>query len=259
MVLVTRVAPPARKPRSGGIKDIVGSFILEERLTATEKVAWEDSGCGLPELTQAGCFDTTFELVEGEVPDKTASGISVVDGIAPPFAQYAGVECYLGGDNDGPTYSEQAERLLEQGEDRRIEQVLWDWALATGTTALTDAADIVAAIGAVEEYADENYVGQPVIILSRATAVAAFAAGAIERDSGRLVTANGNPVLATGAVPDDEQGEVAAVGWPAVYASQMRSYIAPNLRLNRSLGLAERAYAIGVDCAFRVTVGITTP
>lgn len=342
MALVTQVTAPARKPRSGGIKDIVDSFIREDRLSITEAIAWSDSGCALPSETSAGCYDANFPLVfdpvvvedggitltftrvddtvtvdvavgaapdpdgftapwapteavnetvgdgsiqigvdgavsyavtpsgtaefdyattgrqGGRIPDKVGGGVGIIDGIGAPFAQYAGVKCYLGGDNDGPSFAEQASALLGQGEDRMIEAKLWAWASGASTT-LTAADSLTAAIAALEEHADATYVGLPVIILSRSAATLAAAEDALVREGGKLYTPNGVPVLATSAVGDDGQDSVAVIGQPAVYASEARSYTGPQLALNQALGLAERVYAVGVDCEFRATIEVTTP
>lgn len=342
MAQVTRVTAPVRKPRSGGIKDIVGDFIHEQRLSATTAVVWEDSGCALPSLTRAGCYDTTFPLsyspvevdddgnefvftregetvtvtvtidadavpegftapwppseavnqavgggavtigVDGVVdytgtpdgeqtftytavgtaggfyPPKEPGGVGQFEGIVAPFALFAGVECYLGGDDEGASYVEQARALLEQGEDREVESALWEWAAAGD--AITPAGSVetfATAIGELEEYADTAYVGLPVIILSRAAATLAKAEGVIVRDEGKLYTVNGVPVLATGAVGDEDQAKVSIIGQPAVYASDVVAYAAPKLAANRAMALAERVYTLGVDCDFRASIEVT--
>ena len=241
------VQAPTRQPRLGGIKQIVGEFISEERLGITP-IAWEDSGCGLPKQTRATCYDEVVPIA-----DKEFEGVDGLTSIAPAFAQYAGVECFIGGDSVGASYTEQARTLLEQGEDRMVEQVLWDW---ISDAAAQTAASPAEAIAAVEQKADQEYVGRPVIVMSRATADAAFAAGALARENGSLVTPHGNPVLASGSVTD---GAVAAIGQPAVYATAIRSAIATNKGSNLTAAIAERVYAIGVDCNYVTLSTVDTP
>lgn len=245
------VAPPRRKARKGGIKSIIGDYVTEPRLAVSQGVAWEDAGCAV-ELspTRAGCYDAVIQDA-AKVPD----GVMQFEAIGDAFARYAGVECWLGGDSDGPSYAEQASAALAEREDRSLELTLWEWAAASAST--ETAASLEAAIAAADEQADEEYIGLPVIIISRASADLALASGVIAREDGGLVTANGTPVLATGAVPDAAEGNVSVIGWPEVYASPVISGVAPSPTTNRELAIAERVYAIGVDCSFRHYVTIT--
>lgn len=326
-----QVQPPARRPRQGGIKTIVGEFISEPRLTVSQGgLAWEDSGCGLPRSTRAGCYDVpefdpvtvddggatflfsregdtvtvVFDFGEDAEPTgfqapwapiepvdeftgeghilisvdgavsyqdapsgegeftyavaaepKYGDGVSQYTTIGDPFARYAGVECYLGGDSVGDTYERQAQTLLEQGEDRAVESELWNWAADAASPGT--AADIAAAIAAVEEQADVAYVGAPVILLSRRAAVLADEAGVLHRDGDRLVTTNGNYVLATGTAPADEELTVIATGAIAVYATTTVAVTAIEHEENLAMAIAERVYAVGVDCDFRYAVAVT--
>lgn len=198
---------------------------------------------------------TTTPGVPPQGPPKEGEGFNDYTPIGDPFARYTGVTCWLGGDSE-ESYEALSRRKFEGLEDRAVEAVLAAWAgdaASPGT-----AANIVEAIGEAEEYADVNYVGQPVLILSRLAAAVAFAAGVLVRESGRLVTGNGTPVLATGTVETgDEPDLVAVIGWPAVYASPMRSHVAPDYETNTGFAITERVFALGVDCNFRYAVGVS--
>lgn len=248
--MAQRVTGPVRKPRAGGIKDIVGSFVEESRLSVAfgaGAYAWEDATCGTDlAATRAGCYDTT------PLEDKTGEGPTAYHPISDPFARYTGIECWLGGDNDGESYEAQSRRKFEGLEDRAVEKVLADWALAATSTA--SAATIQAAIGAADQAADQDYAGLPVILMSRDDADAAFAAGALVRQDGRLVTGNGTPVLATGTIAG---GEIAVIGQPVVWASPYITAGAPDPTANNYLAITERVFAIGVDCDYRHTVTVT--
>lgn len=250
------VTAPTRNPRTGGIKD-VASFIEETRLAGpADSIVWDAVGCDLPSLTRYGCFDRTEpELGEDGQPVRK-SGVEPGAGqtFGDPFALYAGVECWIGGDNEGPKFAEQARALLEAGEDRPIEVNLWAW--ANGGTNAGARASLIAAIAAADAHADRNYVAQPVIILSRENADLAFAAGALARQDDKLVTATGTPVLATSAAPDDR---VAAVGAIVVYRTPVTAAVAADRAENRHLAIAESVYAIGVDCDYRAIVTIQAP
>lgn len=251
MAQVQQVAPPRRQPRKGTLKRLLGgSFVREQRLAAVTAVVWEDSSCGWYSFTRAGCYDT----VVADAP-KSAIGISQFEGIAPPFAVYRGVECYLGGDNGGATYREQALAALEVDEELAVEAKLAEWAFAdaAGTTRAT----LLDAVALIEENASEEYNGLPLLIVSRSLAVFGAAEQVFFREDGGLVTANGTPVLTTSGVGfSDLNSVVAAIGWPEVYASDPIAYQADDLPQNMSMAIAERVYAIGVDCEYRFAVTI---
>jgi hypothetical protein len=253
--MALQVQAPTRRPRQGGIKTVIegGAFIPVPRLAVVNQaggLAWEDSGCGMPQATRAGCYDDVVLAA-----DKTFDGVSQYTTIGDPFARYAGVECYLGGDADR-SYVEQAAALLEQGEDRAVEESLWAWAIDGPNVS---AVSYVDALGVVEQEADRNYVGAPVILVSRQGAEALFAAGAIVREGGRLVTGNGNWVLATGMVDSTDATTVVAVGAIAVYTSTEVRVSAPQFDENLDAAIAERVYAIGVDCSYRYAAEAPVP
>ena len=251
MALVTQVARPERRARSGGIKSIVGEFTPVERLGASDEIGWEGADCGDVKSTFVACFTD-----EENIPNKTFDGVEQISGISAPFARYAGVSCFIGGDSD-ESYLEQARRLLLAREDRAVETVLWGWAKAAPTPGT--AANLTEAIGKAEQFADADYVGLPVLVMSRQDATAAAAAGALKNEDGKLVSPNGVPVLATGVIPDADLGTVAVIGWPGVYATAVTVAQAPQLSTNVDKAIAERVYAVGIDCEFRYAVKVTTP
>lgn len=338
-MVAVEVTPPARHPRAGGIKSVVGDFVTEQRLGMAE-IAWEDSGCGLPTGTRAGCYDVTFPLVYepvnvvsggltatftrnadgtvsveatfdgstptpftapwrptadvsetvgtgtmeiaavdgavtftgtpsgsgsfnyattdrtgGVTPPKVFDGVDEYTGIVPAFAQYAAVSCWLGGDSIGPSYLDQARSKLEAGEERMVESELWAWASAAADPGT--ATTVVDAIAKADQTADAQYIGQPVMIMSRSALTYAVTAGAIVYESGKLITASGTPVLATSSVTADDELTIAVIGWPAVYATDIVTAQFGEYSANKAGALAERMYAIGVDCDYRYAVTAT--
>lgn len=244
--MATSVQAPPRQPRIGGLSAVIDGYIDEPRLAVLQGgLAWEDVDCGAAlSETKAGCYDTVTAAV-----DKDGEGIAQFTSIVDPFARYSGVQCFIGGDNDGESYRARAERKLEGLQDRAVEAVLWDW--VTGATTGVFRGTLVERIAAAEEYADKNYEGRPILVLSRAAALLAFAAGALVWLDGKLVTGNHTPVLATGEVPDAEEGNVGIIGGLAVYASSVVSRTGIDHRSNVELAIAERLYTLGVDCDFR--------
>ena len=230
------VPSPTRKPRKGGIKSVVGEFESLPRLAVANAVQWVQDGCELPKVAPGLCYADV--PVEGP---KEFEGIG--QGTGPIFALYAGVKCYLGENTD---YAKRARALLEQGEDRGVEDVLVDWARTNGGGGAI-AASIVDGVAELEEVADTGYVGLPVLIMSRKVAVRARAEKAIfgDEETGQLWTANGTPVIATSGADDDE---LLIIGWPTVYASAFTEIQAYDPTVNQELAIAERVYGIAVDC-----------
>jgi hypothetical protein len=240
------VPSPARKARRGGIKSVVGEFEALPRLAVANALQWIADGGEFPKAAPGLCYATV--PVTG---NKEFNGID--QGSGPIFALYAGVKCYLGPATD---YAERARALLEQGEGRAVEEVLWEWANTLSVPG--PATSIVDAVAAAEETADTMYVGGPVIMMSRRAAVHARAEKAIlgNEDTGELWTANGTPVIATGAANDTG---LFIMGWPTVYASDFTEIQTHDPIVNQELAIAERVYGIAVDCEFVYATAFTIP
>lgn len=350
------VQAPARKPRAGGIKDVVGEFIQVGHLGVAD-LAWEDATCGFPAQTRAGCYDTgiilylpqrsqnsdwsievtrdgdtatvtvssrvdspsanaafgfaspwlladadstgpldeiggtyqvndgaytiillngmtgpgtavfTYETVPGD-PGKTSSGPEPHSTVIAPFAQYAGVECFLGGDAE-ESYVAQAARKLEQGEDALLEYMLMQWAIGNDSSEVTASAgatrseSLVAAIGKLEATARSLYVGSPILLITADDATLAYAAGALEYVGGKLVTGLGTRVMLVtadmpGMYPVSDSPAVAMIGEPVVYVSPVKAVSSVKTTDNIGNGIAERMYAIGVDCYYATFAPIAT-
>lgn len=240
------VTAPVRVERTGGIRQ-AATFREETRLAASEAVVFQSDGCTFPQISEHLCY-------AGEVtPDeKTYDSINNIDGIAPPFALYAGTACYLGPD---PDQAERSRRTLEGGEDRELEDRLSEWASA-GTN-VGDSTDLVDALARIEQDLDDNYVSQGVIMVSRGDAVRLDAAGALHTNlDGSIVTINGTPVIASGR---HSSGTILGVGAITVIHDTIAQYDVVNPETNTRFAIAERVYAIAVDCLYRVysTVDVT--
>lgn len=242
------VDAPHREPRRGGIKSVTGEFQHLDRLGAAANVQYTAAGCVWPAVAPGLCWGT---VTEG---DKDFTGLATELGIASIFGQYFGVECYLGAGND-VEYADRARSHLANTEAHEVEAVLAGW--AAGGVA-TGGATLGSAVAGLDQYADQNYPGAPVMLLNRGTAVAARAAGVIRGgdQAGSLWTANGSPVVASWVVP---AGKAYAIGWPTVYASDIGVVGARNLTQNKEMAIAERLYALTVDCQFRAVATFTAP
>lgn len=238
---------PARQRRLGGIRS-VAQWVTNERIGAAEEVVYLSDGCTFPVEAIGLCYTQN-----GTEDEKTGVGIDTFDGIVEPFALYGGVECWIGPD-DGD-FVDRARAILEAGEDREVESRLGTW--AAGGTALTGVTDIVEAVAALEQHADENYLGRPIILMSRADAVRAGAALAIEYGiDGLPYTVNGTPVVASGLV---DSGSPMIVGATTVLRSAVNDIDTVDHTLNTRWAVAEAVYAILVDCNYRAVAEIVPP
>lgn len=229
---VNPIDAPARSPRLGGIRT-VASFQNTDRLAAGGALEFVSFGCGFPVDDVVLCYPA------GTQDEKTRGGVATLNGVVDPFGLYVGVECYL----DGGDFEAEARSLLEQGEDRGIEKRLNDYfQTLTGNAA----ADFTEAIAEAEDYADNNYLGRPIIWVNRGDAVRA---GKIknDNDSGVLFTPNGSPVVASGKIT---KNSVAVTGSVSVYQTDILVGRAPMVTTNRELAIAERVYAVALDCEF---------
>ncbi len=236
MANLLNVDRPTTEARSTGLKSVV-DFTTNDRLGAAEGIEWEAAECGFPSQTRAGCMTgDDFALA-----DKAFDGISTFEGISKPFAQYAGVACWLGDD-----YAPQAEAKLVAGEERLVEGKLWEWA-AVGAGTATSALDAVAEL---ELDAANNYVGTPILLLRPDIAVKAAAAGAlVVRDGGKLFSALGAPVVTSGAFEG-----AAIVGKAVVHRTAVVVTPVINHTKNIAEAIAEAVYAVGIDCGYRKAV-----
>lgn len=238
--------PPRRTPRKGGIVD-VADFRTDDRLAAGVGTVYDADSCtvDLGEINLCYAPDVSPSAKVGE-------GIVTGDGIVPTFGGYVGVECFIGPWDD---YVGRARAALEQSEGRFIESVLGPWLTAGVAVAATSLAD---AIAKLEQHADANYVGAPVLHLSRQNAVLAASQFLIFADqdasSGRLWTANGTPVVASGAYA---AGDVRMSGGITVLTSEITVTEGLDITHNTNLAVAERAYNIIVDCDYRTVATIT--
>lgn len=236
------VQPPVRRPRKGGIQ-AVANIVTAERMFAAASLQWLSESCSFPFDAPGLCWGEVIEAT------KDTEGIEFGESSL-IFAGYSGVACVdLTAEAD---FERRARLSLESGEDRFVEgKLLTHLADIYGGGTGTSATDWVNAIAIAEETADANYVGQPVLVMSRAGAVYAKAADALDGDrDGNLWTANGTPVLATSAFPPATEKYIYVTGDLTLWRSEIVATTAQTPQANTAMALAERAYALGVDCDY---------
>lgn len=235
---------PTRKTRLGGIKT-VAEFVPNDELMRVEALDWTNDPCTFPMAAPGLCW--------GVDPGgtKTFQG-NDVNRSGTVFALYSGDECFAGG---GIDHEGRALAVLDQGEDRELETRLVALLDAKDATA-TAHTNVATAIAAAEADADANYIGRPVIVMNRADVSAASMGRVLETgDAGEIMTKQGTPILASGKVP---AGKVYVTGSLTVWhspAAVVNRVIHPIN--NREMAIAERAYALGIDCDYVVAYTVT--
>lgn len=242
-----RVAPPRREPRKGGLKSVVGDFRSNNELGRAGTLQYDADVSTVVVGSVQLCYGPDL----GVLPEKTGDGFADGAPITDVFGGYVGVECFIHPDND---YEGRVRVSMELGESRFIEERLWVWLNAAANTAATSLLD---AIAKAEEHADDTYLARPVLHLNRGDAVLAAAAGALSPnpvDDGKLWTANGTPVVASGAYT---AGTVAVSGDITVEASDLVVRPGDDLTLNTRLVIGERIFGLLVDSDFRAKYTVT--
>lgn len=238
------VDAPARSPRRGGIRE-VAEFVTNSRIGMGAVPEFTSTGCAFPVDDVVLCYP----IPTGDQNEKNPEGIDTIDAAVDPFGLYAGVQCWLDNAND---FEADSRLLLEQGEDRGIEEKLNTW---LETLAATTAATFTEAIAVAEEEADGAYLGAPVLVLNRGDTVRALAEGAVRLvDNGILMTANGTRILASSEIT---AGSVSAVGAITVLHTDIETHIAPTVTSNLELAISERVYSIIVDCKYAVRIEVS--
>lgn len=241
------VQPPRRLSRKGGIKT-VADFRTEPRLLVGALPVYD----ALPCANTLGVVELCYTDAVGA--DKVPGGVDTGEGIVSTFGAYVGVECFMGPWDD---YADRARITLEQAEDRLVESHLS--AYLEDEVTLSSFASYADAIGSLEEVADTGYIGLPVVLMSRADAALAVANFAVFPDAGfdgRLWTANGTPVLASGLFA---AGHIFLTGGITVLQSEVVVSQGLDTTHNTSLALAERAFNIIIDCDYAIGASVDTP
>ena len=302
---IITVEAPRRVDRKGGIRTVADFVDGVDRIATDGTTVHVSPGCTFPQTLLELCIPTS--------PEKTRKGIDQIEGLGGNFALYAGVECFLGGED----YAAAATTLLDQGEDRALESVLvtriLGGATAATTTSLGDAiaqADNNAdnnylgspilivnrgdvsrlvedgalkamtvrgatfevdstrvpfavktspssfAFSAPSSNADNNYLGSPILIVNRGDVSRLVGDGVLKaKDDGEVFTANGTRVLSTSKVAP---GTVIATGQITVHRSSAETHQVAAHTTNREYAIAERAYAIVIDCGYTAVYTVTT-
>lgn len=254
-------------------------------------ITWVER-CPTGDSTYEDCLAVTGTGAPPEPAAKTANVDQTLRG-ATPFTVYAEFECSPVGLADAETVASDALARVEQ---QQVEAAFWtgvaggqpvvfphladdtealdgDIVLQMAASPVVTGADVVHALGALEQELADCYAGQGLIHVPRSVLPTLAAWNLVEERDGRLYTTAGNLVVAgtgyTGSGPD---GAAPAEGTAWIYATgaawgyRSDPYVS-RLRdsLDRSSNtlrmLAERTYVLGYECcllAAHIVLGVPT-
>lgn len=246
----TLVEPPRRQARRGGLFE-VAEVIPGARLVLGADPVYNEEPCDVVFNDLGYCFNGAANPA-----DKTYDGVTIGTAAVAPFGLGYGVDCFIGPGN-AEDFHRRASSGLTQAEERAVEARLFTWLDAA--TAIP-VADIETAIAAAEAGADADYLGLPVIHMTRGAAVIAASRDLIYGDgAGNLWTVNGTPVVASSSYGAAGVHSVWVSGGVTVLQGEIVATDVVKTDTNRQQALAERGYSILVDCGYRAEYTVTTP
>lgn len=202
---------------------------------------WQPSHCGTAHLTSIDCVD-------GPGGAKAFDGSPVV--LSKAFAVYKGIACDL---FDIDRYNRMAREGLEYGEAEAVERYVALNVLDGGTDLTPTpgtAVPLHIGLGMLEEWTAENYGGVPLIHADRLTTTDLIHNDLLIRDPVNMRTNQGS-LLANGAyrvVNNAGERWLWATGQIVMFRGQVDNHEAQDREHNRHYALAERPWAIGIEC-----------
>ena len=243
---LTYVAAPPRTPRRNTSLQVLP--VIDGAPGPHLAVQFIPDPCVFPKPLPQDCW-VTMGPAAGTVKTFGGPGDAVV---SDNFGAYQGVECWLSGGMD--TFSGVAERVLRAGEYRVVDAALTTL-LAGAATSLGTATSGAQAVGELEEALAVNVPAQGYLFMGTLAATYAAAAGLFAPPglNGELHTYLGTPVVVL------TDPSLAATGYAAGPTTIWRGPIvatdAPEPELNTGRALAERLFAIAIECGvWKVTI-----
>lgn len=242
----TPVTPPRRRPRLGGLYEIADVRDNVGRIAVGATPVFVPEPCNMTFNEVGLCYEAPGD-------PKTFDGVGATgQPVVEPYGLGYGVKCFIGPDSQ-EDFLRRARLGLEGIEERAAEAALYSWLEGAAPVPL---GSLALAIAAADHEADENYIGQPVIHMSRGTAVIAASQDLIFGDgAGALWTINGTPVVASASYVNNDAVWVS--GDVTVLRSATVETPAVELEKNQQYALVERVLAIMVDCGYRAKYTVT--
>ena len=244
MAILTIEAPAITGKPRGGLMQVANVIDQADGVYTYDGVKYETALCGPNRRIPAAGVDKTFDI--------TGTNASIQFGI------YRGIEApvltHLGDSLAAVTES------FNNGESWAIERAVQELVLNTKAVDITPTpgtalTNVKEAIGLLEQYAQDNYVGLPIIHGNR-IATTLIPDLQVDKETWAMHTVHGTPIANGGGYYSVGPGQTAAArqawlfvtGQVNIFRSPLRAYEAPGLKMNRDFALAERTYSVTVEC-----------
>lgn len=200
--------------------------------------------CEVPQQAPYDCFANL------QIADAPKDSHGIFSSETTTFSLYFAVDCYLQADEQ--EFATRAREGLLAGESTGIEKV--GQGLLNAITTTATATGIVDAIGKAESYAGRSWGHLPLIHMDRELATDAIAANVLAPGlDWTLTTLQGTPVNNAGGFTP--QNTIWVTGPATIVRGPISTYRAVDAEHNREVVLAERSYAMWIDCGgLKITV-----
>lgn len=202
-------------------------------------VVYESWLCGVGGIAPGLCDVAPGVEID---PEKVFTGSEIVYGY--PFAPYAGVECDL----FGRPFATQAQGRLLGSEELLVGRAFWQilFAVEDPVQVCDDDVDVCDAVGALEQWAGENFSARPILHMNRSTASKVISSNlAFPQFDGTLSTGQGTPIANSPGYPD---GVIFVTGPVSLWRTATNTYEVDDVLANRAKALSERVYVVAWDC-----------
>ena len=229
------VATPA--PTRGGLLSVSTVHDMPNNEFMHQIGIVQGSTCEVPMQAPYDCY-SNIPITDA---DKDAHGIFSSETTV--FSLYFAVDCTL--QSDEGEFERRAREGLEAGESTGIEVIGQDLLNQISTTAT--AADVTEAIGKAEIWAGNHWGHLPLIHMDRGLATEGIAAHVIVPGlDWSLTTGQGTPIDNGGGFV--AQNTIWVTGSASIARGPIKTYRAIDPLHNHEMALAERSYALWIDC-----------
>lgn len=243
------VATPARQPVVGGL--LAAASVID---TSDEKLVamggrFDPMPCTFPSAAPGSCW----ALPALPTGTKDFGGVPQGETIL-HFPLYGAVECFMNPDTD---YEALASESLTAGEGVVLEHVLYEWFVANAGAAVpAPGASVLGAVGLAEQLLSTSIPELGLIHMNRFIATLASQQYLLLPTG---TTVQGTPVANGGGYVADldagyptgaEQSELFITGGITIWRGGINTTTVNDPTKNRTMAIAERSYAVAIDCDF---------
>jgi hypothetical protein len=244
------VPTPSSEPYVGGLFGAATIVDGNERAAAMG-AQFEAVPCTFPNPAPGSCWKNIGTTTVASTKSTTAPGFGAT---ILNFPLYAGVQCFLNANSD---YDQKAQELLLAGEAVAVEKVFYQWLVDNAGTAVAAPASggVVSAFGVAESLLGGQLPTLGVIHANRYITNLARSAHLVTLGTDEpLLTIQGTPVANGGGYTPNPAAPVAdrifATGAITIYRGDIQVTRATDQTHNREMAIAERGYAIAINCNY---------